>query len=218
MNLDFLTGPRMWAVADWHLGHRNIIKYCNRPFGRVDQMHDRMVELHNELVADDDIVFVLGDVCLSMTNLGPVSRMNGRKILVAGNHDGCWDGMKGGPDKKAKAVARYLDVGFELVVTSGIATGVALPSGREIVMSHLPYTEDDHGDRKHDRSEKLRPYRPADRGVPLVCGHVHDRWSRLESGLGTPMLNVGVDVREFKPTLFQDIDAMFDTFADTPAE
>ena len=28
----------VWFTSDFHLGHRNIIPYCNRPFDSIDDM------------------------------------------------------------------------------------------------------------------------------------------------------------------------------------
>ena len=37
-------------------------------------------------------------------------------------------------------------------------------------------------------------WRPADEGLPLLCGHVHEKWQERER-----QFNVGVDVRGFAP-------------------
>ena len=81
---------RRFVIADLHFGHENIIKYESRPFADVEEMNVRLIELWNSTVGNDDLVYVLGDFTLSrridvIKNL--VSSLNGRKILIMGNHD-----------------------------------------------------------------------------------------------------------------------------------
>jgi hypothetical protein len=33
----------IWFTADLHLGHRNIVDYCNRPFRDVEAMNDALM-------------------------------------------------------------------------------------------------------------------------------------------------------------------------------
>ena len=75
----------VWFTADTHFGHKNIIKYCNRPFATVKEMDEHYIEQHNKLVQPSDYVYHLGDV-----SFGPpdaFNRLNGVKHLVKGNHD-----------------------------------------------------------------------------------------------------------------------------------
>jgi len=88
---------RIWLTADTHFGHANIIKYENRPFQNPDYLNNASTELMdseiikrwNNVVAKDDKVFHLGDVGFhgkeQMTEI--LSRLNGRKTLIMGNHD-----------------------------------------------------------------------------------------------------------------------------------
>ena len=48
-------------IADMHFGHKNIIRYDNRPFGSVEEMDKALIQLWNETVGSDDIVYILGD-------------------------------------------------------------------------------------------------------------------------------------------------------------
>jgi calcineurin-like phosphoesterase family protein len=50
-------------------------------------MNETMIERHNAKVKEQDTVYFLGDVVINKKYLELVKRMNGRKILIRGNHD-----------------------------------------------------------------------------------------------------------------------------------
>lgn len=52
----------VFFTSDLHLGHRNIIQLCNRPFSSIDEMDQRFIEKWNEKVTDADTVYILGDL------------------------------------------------------------------------------------------------------------------------------------------------------------
>lgn len=109
---------KTFFTSDSHFFHKNIIGYCDRPWnsGRdgdgklvvtdedVEKMNETMIELWNDTVGKDDVVWHLGDFCLGKKEnfdfLFPVeerdaagnpvrrsSRLNGKINLVLGNHD-----------------------------------------------------------------------------------------------------------------------------------
>ena len=85
---------RTWLYSDPHFYHRNIVKFTNydgsplRPWDDADKMTEEMIEWYNELVHPDDRVYILGDVAFTRRALNEsVPRLNGRKVLVKGNHD-----------------------------------------------------------------------------------------------------------------------------------
>ena len=43
-----------WLTADTHFGHQNIIRYCQRPFDRVEEMDRVLVQRWNARVGVDD--------------------------------------------------------------------------------------------------------------------------------------------------------------------
>jgi calcineurin-like phosphoesterase family protein len=173
-----------WFTADLHLGHANIIQYCARPFTDVEAMNRALIEQWNEVVDDGDDVWVLGDVAMGKIaeTLPLVSELRGRKLLLTGNHDRCWDGH----GRRAEGwTERYLDAGFVAIYHGQIDLEVG--SGTAVAC-HFPY----RGDSKdHDRFVEQRPI---DRGRWLLHGHVHERWRQHGR-----MINVGTDGWGYRP-------------------
>lgn len=105
--------PKIFSSSDHHFYHKNIIKYAGRPFDFNDEncVADNaklMIERHNEIVSSEDIHIFVGDLSASLRGRQEhfkslLKLMNGRKILVRGNHDH-------EPDQF------YLDAGFIDVV------------------------------------------------------------------------------------------------------
>lgn len=77
----------VFLISDTHFGHANIIKYASRPFDSVEEMNEAMVENWNSVVKQGDKVYHLGDVTMNSKSLDIMSRLNGRKVLIKGNHD-----------------------------------------------------------------------------------------------------------------------------------
>ncbi|HEV3400971.1 MAG TPA: metallophosphoesterase family protein [Acidimicrobiales bacterium] len=182
-----------WFTADLHLGHRNIIGYCRRPWPDVEAMNEALVGRWNDVVAPDDTVWVLGDVALGPIDetLATVGRLAGHKVLVAGNHDRCWAGHG---RRSRRWVDRYTASGFEAVHQGAVTLEVA---DTTLTACHFPYRGD-----SHDR-ERYVEHRPADRGQWLLHGHVHDRWRQWGR-----MINVGVDAWNFTPVPETDLAAL----------
>lgn len=82
---------KTYLISDTHFGHDNIIKYDNRPFKNTEEMDEHMILKWNQTVEPDDTVIHLGDVFWGRNNeermLSVMSRLNGHKWLVKGNHD-----------------------------------------------------------------------------------------------------------------------------------
>lgn len=80
-------------TADFHLGHKNIIEYCNRPFDTVEEMDRAILQNLNEKVKSDDILYFLGDFCMASKQRTREYReaINCKEVyMVWGNHDKHW--------------------------------------------------------------------------------------------------------------------------------
>jgi len=118
-----------FVISDHHLGHTNSWEKFKledgsplRPFTSTEEMNETMIERHNAKVKQQDTVYFLGDVVINKKYLELVKRMNGRKILIRGNHDIFKD-------------EEYREVGFEQL--HGVRVFVD-----KFILSHIPLHPD----------------------------------------------------------------------------
>ena len=82
-----------FAISDPHFGHAGIITFKTndggrvREFDSVEQMDETMVENWNGVVRPVDRIYVLGDIVMNRRCLPIFDRLNGKKVLIKGNHD-----------------------------------------------------------------------------------------------------------------------------------
>ena len=78
---------KKYFIADTHFGEERIRKYENRPFENATQMDQELVRKWNDKVRSEDIVYILGDFGADGYESEMLAKLNGKKILVKGNHD-----------------------------------------------------------------------------------------------------------------------------------
>lgn len=199
----------LWFTSDLHFGHKNIIKYSNRPFQDIDHMNEVLIKNFNSLVSPDDTVIFVGDVCMGVREktLPLVGRLNGAKFLVTGNHDDChamYDVINHTKwELKMEMYQQYFSI-------LGSIHFQPITHLQDFLVCHFPY--DTNEEDKNARS--FGEWVPKDSGTPLICGHVHEEWKIKKSKQGTFMINVGVDVNDFKPISFDEILKIYESFKD----
>lgn len=145
---------KTWVVADLHVGHPNIVNFKRadgsklRPWEDHEQHDLDIIKFWNELVSDQDRVYLLGDICIRRQALWKVGELKGRKVLVKGNHD----------IFKLKDYLPYFDDIRAYVVGK-------MKDDRRYVLSHVPVHPDSlirfgvniHGHLHSGRVRKNRP-------------------------------------------------------------
>jgi calcineurin-like phosphoesterase family protein len=79
-----------WFTSDFHFGHFNIIRYCNRPFESTEEMDAHIADRMNQCVKPNDTLYFLGDFCMGSVEKVAAyrKRLNCKTIhFVEGNHD-----------------------------------------------------------------------------------------------------------------------------------
>jgi calcineurin-like phosphoesterase family protein len=183
---------RIFFASDHHFGHQKVAGI--REFPTVPHHDLALIDRHNEVVRPDDVVYFLGDLSAGGTMatreaLNKVRYMNGRKRLIAGNHDPVHpmnrDAHKWFPE--------YLEV-FESVAPFGRAS----INGTKVLLSHFPYEVD------RDEPRYLQ-YRLRDEGAILLHGHLHS----IEKVTSPREIHVGLDAWDYTPVEVSRIEALF---------
>jgi calcineurin-like phosphoesterase family protein len=115
LNIDLTQGkvkPNVFFTSDFHLFHKNVLKFDKRPFNDVQEMHQVIEERWNETVNDNDYVIYLGDLAFARREEkveveGMLWRLKGKIHFVMGNHDK-WEEIKKLP--RLESVQDYLEV------------------------------------------------------------------------------------------------------------
>jgi calcineurin-like phosphoesterase family protein len=82
-----------FLISDTHFGHRGVCEFMGRsgtklrPWTDADAMDEHMIQAWNARVGPKDKVYHLGDVVINRKSLATLSRLNGDKVLIKGNHD-----------------------------------------------------------------------------------------------------------------------------------
>lgn len=173
-------------TSDYHFGHQNIIKYCNRPWHSAYEMDHDLKKLWNETVQPHDEVYFLGDFAMNKIFVAKfLPELNGEKVLIAGNHDACFKEVYGLSPTYTKT-QYYLDAGFKAVLRD-----LLIPVGKKVVLlNHFPYQQTKAED------ARFQELRPIDHGLWLLHGHRH---STPEERLGVGQLDIGCDAWGYKP-------------------
>lgn len=208
-----------YFTSDFHIGHRFVAGlrgfWNTEPVETSTKIVD--LEAHNQAVVDaflvvkpDDIVWILGDVCISSSGwinaLEILKECPGRKRLISGNHDPVANHHR----DSWKFQRAALEV-FESVQEYGrikLAPKDS-PYGGYVLMSHYPYSGigSDHGE------ERYTQYRLPDLGMPLIHGHTHGTEKLHLSSAGTPQVHVGMDAWNMKLVPQHEIEKLLDTTA-----
>lgn len=178
--------------SDPHFGHANVIQYSSRPFGCVEEMNAILVDNYNAAVQPGDTCLWVGDcfLCSFDVAAGFMRRLNGRKILVLGNHD--------------RSALRMSDLGFD-VVTNALTLRIA---GQPVRVSHLPYRGMDSREPKRSDDDKekvgsLPTWERRGAAEWLLHGHTHSK--KRQQGQA---IHVGVDAWDYRPASIAEIEAL----------
>lgn len=184
---------KVWFTSDLHFGHRNVIRFCDRPYENEKEMGEKLIENWNSCVGDNDIVFVLGDTFWfndSRSIKKVLDQLKGKTIyMLPGNHDD---------------FEHYHRVDTERIVLCPDVVVLWLQEYNsskkfEIWMSHYPMM--------------TWPHR--DNGVWQLFGHIHSKPNKnigvdQDLPLHWNQMDVGCDYWNYKPVSMETLQTHFE--------
>ena len=175
--------------SDHHFNHRNVIRYCARPFPDIDAMNAALIERWNARVGDEDVVYHLGDFTLAGVGVARAmfSRLRGRiKVLgLPWHHDKGWVPKHPGPSQYSSASGHEVEILPPMLVERFVVPGV---EGKfSVSLSHYPLAEWDAGHH----------------GAWHLHGHSHGNHVEAERR----KLDVGVDCHGYAPISLAEVHA-----------
>lgn len=174
----------IFFTADHHFGHRNIIRFQDRPFADVTAMDEALVERWNAAVGPDDVVYHLGDVglCSPKALRALLDRLRGTIYLLRGNHE------RSATHRLCADRFGWIKDIYEFSVEDAEA-----PRGEQpIVLMHYA----------------MRTWNRSHHGSWQLYGHSH---GTLPDDPAQRSIDVGVDCHDFAPISYQAVKAIMAT-------
>lgn len=198
-----MNRKQIFFTSDWHIGHENVIKFSNRPYANVEEMHKVLIRNFNKQVPTTGVTYFLGDIGVSSTAAAKavLDQLNGLKILISGNHD--------------KRVYAMYNAGFDVVLQKAHI----IITGELVSMTHCPmlgkYREDTTnmkggtpGDPWHGASkERYDIFTLEEHEGFHLHGHIHSPNKGRSKKIENKQFDVGIDANNYRPVHISEIES-----------
>ncbi len=171
-----MNSSKIFYTSDLHFGHKNVIKFSNRPYKDSIDMETKLIENWNKKVALEDTVYILGDMFYGKSDYCKVlDSLKGKKILVKGNHE--------------QWIERYreLEEYFEEITDYKIITD----NERKVVLFHFPILDWNH---KYHNSYHVYGHVHNIQNIDTLV-----MYNQINA------LNAGVDVNSYEPCTLEEL-------------
>lgn len=192
---------KIFFTSDWHIGHKKVLEYSNRPFRDLDHMHKVLVNNFNTIVPKFGVTYFLGDMgfCSNELLKSIIYQLNGTKILILGNHD--------------RGMNSMYQQGFDVVLH-----GASLVIANELVtLTHCPlrgiYREDTEGMKgsvageNWHKENKHTKFSINNTGGFHLHGHTHAPNNGKSKVKLDKQWDIGVDGNNYRPVSISQIES-----------
>lgn len=178
-------GKDVFFTSDYHWGHKNVIRFDNRPFldefnePDIKKMHETLLLNWNSVVKENDVVFYLGDLSLGNPKFAKefVDKLNGEINFVMGNHDRYSEILK---MNRFKTIYDLVDLKI---------FNPKDKSESDYVLCHYP----------------IHSWNRAHHGTYMIHGHSHMSLSEKEFHQGKRIFDLGCNGWNYTPVSYKEI-------------
>ena len=172
---------KIWLTSDLHLGHDREFIWSPRGFNSIEEHDHAIIENWNNLVSEDDEVWILGDLMLGDNDTGvrKLNQLAGNIRIIYGNHD------------TPTRIQMYANI-RPTIVGMGLAYMLKY-QGYNFYLSHY-----------QTLCSNLDDEKPLKRRMINLCGHVHtsDKFLDMDKGI---IYHVELDAHNNTPILLDNI-------------
>lgn len=188
IKIDVGNGSNVFFISDFHLYHKNVIGFDNRPFRDengepdVNKMHRTIITNWNEVVGDNDVVFYLGDLCFGRPEWANniIYALKGKIHFIMGNHDKYNDIVN---SKRFETINDYVDLN---ILNSDVDRNL------HFALMHYPIFS---WNRQHH-------------GSFMIHGHSHGNLHHGETAdfyNGRKVMDVGCNLINYTPITYKEV-------------
>lgn len=203
--LSNLVDENTWVISDTHFGHDNVLAFepC-----RVEAMHEQGFDDQNEWlihnwnanVGENDLVLHLGDLLFKSKSTEVLYKLNGRILMILGNHDFHQLNFY------RKYAKRYPDKFMLIESINGLDASALIKEikGKKVMFSHYPLISVDPytRDKSKETRDLLAQVFDKEKCDLNIHGHLHsnDKFTDKEKEF-----NVSIERIGFKPIRLGDL-------------
>lgn len=185
---------KQYFTSDWHVGHKNVISFSNRPFKDLEHMHRVLINNYNNTVNPEDTCYFLGDMGLGNSSIlkEVFSELHGNKILILGNHDN-------------KGESFWRELGFTVLLSAKIKIGKTVLSMSHCPLAGIPRENCEGmkgavtGENWHGEARHKEKFSYEDTGQFHLHGHIHSPNNGKSQKILGRQYDVGVDANDYRP-------------------
>jgi calcineurin-like phosphoesterase family protein len=177
----------IYFISDFHVGHKNVLKFDGRPFQDTEEMHTELIKRWNSVIEDDDIVYYLGDLAFCRDELAQwfIHSLKGKIHFIMGNHDKL---------KKIRKYGRWEEIyeyGTEIFIKDEDLKSTRGMNGyQQIIMTHYP----------------ILSWNRAHYGSWHLHGHCHGSLMKSNQDYyKRKVIDVGCNVIDYTPASYEEI-------------
>ena len=192
-----------FVTSDHHIGHKNILKFCPNRASSLDEMHHKIIVKHNKKVRQNDVCWFLGDFGMGSVGIMKevLSQMNGKKLLVLGNHD--------------RGKIAMMNIGFQAVMYNM----TTIIESEIVTMSHCPllglYRENVKLFKQHNPDENwhgelkqgYRKFTMINNNQFHLHGHLHGPNGGASNVKEGKQWDIGLDGNHMQPVSFGEVES-----------